>query len=36
MEYTPYKLPEIGETDFLPKFNTAELFKKDIMVMALY
>lgn len=28
MEYQPYKLPEIGETDFLPKFKMSELFKK--------
>ena len=28
MGYEPYKLPGIGETDFLPKFNMADLFKK--------
>jgi hypothetical protein len=36
MGYEPYEVPEIGETDFLPKFNVAALFKKDIMVMALF
>jgi hypothetical protein len=27
MEYEQYKLPEIGETDFLPEFNMAEIYK---------
>ena len=31
MEYEPYKLPEIGETDFLPKFNMAELLKLNFL-----